>query len=475
MHKKTSKLNAADPLRRDLLGLLIDEHEGTRLPRFDRLWSYYRNPLDGVDPGQRQGLPPRLQAKRNATEATAQGHCGARSQREVVIENDIAWRVHTLVDFMFGRSFSLQSLAATSERAEAIEDFLRMVFDDAGGPGFFQDLGLLGSVHGHVDVLVRPGERRVRPRLEIIEAPRAVPLLSPADYRRLDAYAIHCREQTHELERDTLLAKVRDRVMGRGERTRRRIVEHTEVWTAGRFANYRDGDLTASGVNHLGRLPIVHIQNLPQPYHYEGLSEVEPLIPLQDELNTRLSDRANRVTFQSFKMYLGKGIDGFIDRPVGPGQMWATDNLDATIQEFGGDGNSPSETIHITEIREAMDKASGVSPVATGVVRDKVGNLSSENALRIVMMGLLARTEKKRVTYGAGIAQLCDLILHAADLSGAFPNTPDERRVRLDWPDPMPDSESQRLRHAQTKLEIGVPRRQVLAELGYADGETPNA
>ena len=80
---------------------------------------------------------------------------------------------------------------------------------------------------------------------------------------------------------------------------------------------------------------------------YEGQSEVEPLIPLQDELNTRLSDRANRVTMQSFKMYLAKGLDGFADGSapvVGPGRVWTTDNPDASMQTFGGDSSSPSVT-----------------------------------------------------------------------------------------------------------------------------------
>ena len=31
---------------------------------------------------------------------------------------------------------------------------------------------------------------------------------------------------------------------------------------------------------------------------------------------------------------------------------------------------------------------SGVSPIAAGVIRNKVGNLSSENAIRLVLMGL---------------------------------------------------------------------------------------
>ena len=222
-----------------------------------------------------------------------------------------------------------------------------------------------------------------------------------------------------------------------------------------------------SARNRLGRVPIVHIQNMPQPLSYSGLSEVEPLIPLQDELNTRLSDRANRITMQAFKMYLGKGIEQFTERPVGPAQMWQTDNPDASIQEFGGDADSPTESAHISDIRDALDKTSGVSPVAAGVIRGKVGNLSSQNAVRLVLMGLLARVERKRVTYGAGLQRLCELVLHAADVYGVLPNTPDERRVRIDWPDPIPENQRDQIELAQSKIDLGVPRQVVLNELGY--------
>ena len=54
----------------------------------------------------------------------------------------------------------------------------------------------------------------------------------------------------------------------------------------------------AEGATALGGLPVVHVQNMPLPGSYEGLSDVEPLVALQYELNTRLSDRANRVTYQ---------------------------------------------------------------------------------------------------------------------------------------------------------------------------------
>ena len=475
----------------DYLSYLIDEHERRVLPGLERLWGYYRNELDFECDGERglygmdqsRGLPRRLR------EAGADGE-----GREVVIENDIAWRIHTLVDFMAGKPVRIRSMARDPELADVIDRVLTAVMDANEGVGLMQDAVLLGSVYGHVDLMLRTdrlpafmGERthlvtgddrgrdvpskredlrRVlryasRLVLETVEAPRAIPVLNESDYRVLDGYVVHYRRALNAVDRESFVGRL---VGGDGvSRGRRKTEAVTEQWTGDRVRTYVDGVLVDERENVLGRVPVVHIQNLPQPYFYEGLSEVEPLIPLQDELNTRLSDRANRVTFQSFKMYLGKGIENFLERPVGPGQMWTTDNPDASVEAFGGDGASPSEDVHIEEVRAAMDKASAVTPVAAGLLQGGVGNLRSENALRVVLMGLLARTEKKRVTYGRGIQRLCAMVLEVMDIAGVLKTEEADRRVALHWPSPLPENTTQRLRDAQMKVELGVPREQVLA------------
>ncbi|MFW6059628.1 MAG: hypothetical protein ACODAQ_05570, partial [Phycisphaeraceae bacterium] len=106
---------ALDP---HLLDLLIAEHCRHHLPRYERLWRYYRNPADEqtAQLAQAAGLPPRLRSG---------GERGDRPPREQVIENDIAWRLHAMVDFMFGRPVSLQSLAPDPQRAATIGEFLR--------------------------------------------------------------------------------------------------------------------------------------------------------------------------------------------------------------------------------------------------------------------------------------------------------------------------------------------------------------
>ncbi|MBI1370302.1 MAG: phage portal protein [Planctomycetes bacterium] len=490
------------PLDEQLVAMLIRDHCSHTRPALERLWDYYRNDLDfdfaddkrPYRAAQQQGLPWRL-TRTGPAPARPFDADGAR--REIVIENDIGWRVHTLVDFMFGKSVHIQSRAADPQRAQLIERVLNATFEANGGVCFLQDMALLGGVYGYVDVLLRtdrlprhissdgtgmgasapdqpasepePHERAVRFAsqlvLETVEAPRAIPVLDPADYRKLVGYILHYTQALNEVDHTSLLSRLVD--AGGHPRARQATMEVTEIWTDRGVWTYHDHELVAHTPHRLGVLPVVHMQNLPQPFFYEGLSEVEPLIPLQDELNTRLSDRANRVTMQSFKMYLGKGIDNFVERPIGPGQMWQTDNPEASIETFGGDGESPSEEAHINEIREAMDKTSAVTAVAAGLLRNKVGNLTSENALRIVMMGLLARTQKKRVTYGKGIERVCEMVLRAMHTAGVLRTSDDERRVTLHWPSPLPEDQAQRLAEAKLKLDIGVPREQVLAELGY--------
>jgi hypothetical protein len=238
------------------------------------------------------------------------------------------------------------------------------------------------------------------------------------------------------------------------------------------WQQYEDRQLVAEGPNTLGRIPIVHVQNLPATGSYAGLSDVEPLIPLQDELNTRLSDRANRVTYQSFKMYLGKGIDDFLDRPVGPGQMWSTQNLAASIEEFGHDDGSPSEDAHIEQVRQALDKVSGVTPLAAGLIGGNIGHLTSATALRVCLSGLLAKTTRKRLTYGAALANVAELALAWLDRTGVLATRPEDRRVEVVWPDPLPTDEAQQLANAKAKQDLGVPRARILAELGYSTQPT---
>ncbi len=466
----------------------------SRAIRFEKLWNYYENPtttsIAGNNSGsgrtyqqwQEYGLPLRITGiSRSFWGGLESGENNGRiARKEVVVENDIAWRIDTIVDFLFGRKFSITSRASDPDRAGEIERVLNAIFEANGGMQFFQQLALMGSIYGFVDVIVRTDKLFAEQQeistslercadkvvLEIIEPVRSLPVLNENDYRRIEYYIQHYYKQHNELGQSTVggIGTVDGRGnVGSGPRESRCV----EIISDQYWQRYEDGDLTAQGRNVLGCMPIVHIQNLPIPYRYEGKSDVEPLVPLQDELNTRLSDRASRITMQSFKMYLAKGISNFDQLDIGPGTMWNTENPNAAVEEFGGDESCPSEAEHISQVRDALEKSSGVAAIAAGMLRGRIGNLTSAVALKITLMGILAKNQRKRMCYGKGIAEMSKLILDALTKSGVFETDPSEREIDIHWPNPLPENVTEILQEAKMKMELGIDKEQVLKELGY--------
>src|SRR5205823_9890522 len=80
-------------------------------PRFARLWAYYQNPLrvctvageSGSERPYRQaqewGLPSRITGLRSGREMFAGEQVEGVQRKEVVIENDIGWRIDTMGDY----------------------------------------------------------------------------------------------------------------------------------------------------------------------------------------------------------------------------------------------------------------------------------------------------------------------------------------------------------------------------------------
>ncbi len=489
----------------DYVEWLVDERSVDIRTHFSRLWEYYANNRQDVNSvgdsvrkvnelgrcyvqAQEYGLPPRITGFVHSANTGVFGGRRVRDvqRKEVVIENDIAWRINAAVDFLFGKPVSFVSKSPISQKQAKIESILKEVFGANGAVGFFQDMAVLGSVYGFVDCLVRPSGEILESissssqppsfedvlqlartiDLELIEAPRALPVLEENDFKKIRYYVQHFYQKRNALSRkNTFLVKLLS--PSRRNSDSRQVVAVTEITSALAWQRYEDKQLVAESELPWGFLPVVHIQNIAQPYYYEGLSDVESLITLQDELNTRLSDRASRITFQAFKMYLGKGIEGFEDRPVSPGRMWCTDNPEAAIEEFGGDAATPSEDLHIAEIREALDKTSGVSPVVAGVLKNKLGNLTSAVALRLTFMGMLSKNERKRFTYAEGLKKIAQMVLAMLDRANIYKTSKADREIDIIFPSPLPENMMEKLKEAQIKKELGVPTEQVLRELGY--------
>src|SRR5438067_9838769 len=93
-------------------------------PRLRRLWAYTRNPMrTGVvidESGsekpyvqaQEWGLPSRITGMKSGGEIFDGQLIDSIQRKEIVIENDIGWRIDTMVDYLFGKPLVIESTAA---------------------------------------------------------------------------------------------------------------------------------------------------------------------------------------------------------------------------------------------------------------------------------------------------------------------------------------------------------------------------
>ena len=105
--------------------------------------------------------------------------------------------------------------------------------------------------------------------------------------------------------------------------------------------------------------------------------------------------------------------------------------------------------------------------MVAGVLKDKVGNLTSAVALKMTLMGMLAKTERKNYAYGQGLKEIAAMVMHLLDVTNIYPNTKDERVFDVIFPSPLPENTLEKLNEAKLKQELGVSKEQVLRELGY--------
>lgn len=245
-------------LNEAVLELLVQEHESSVLPRLERMWAYFRNPLEpigvtGLEHGassgrwyraaQEMGLPSRIVGRRSSPKLDDR----STGRREVVVENDIAWRVQAMVDFLFGKPLQLVSGAAREATRDEIERVLEAVWEASGGVGMLQDAGLLGHVFGHVDFAVRIDEARLLEgvgaggdvavlaaesiRVEPIDPRRGLAMLSPDDYRVLDGYVVRFEREMNEAVRGGVEGSGARRLFGRDRAKAARERQLTELHT----------------------------------------------------------------------------------------------------------------------------------------------------------------------------------------------------------------------------------------------------
>ena len=258
-----------------------------------------------------------------------------------------------------------------------------------------------------------------------------------------------------------------DASRGVGE-TGQGVVEVVERWTADELAVYVGERVARRGPNPYGTIPFVHVPNLPLANEAWGVSDLVDVIPINREIDERVSDQADIIRFHADPPVIFKGVTDHSDLAVGPGTVWDLPS-DADVKLLEWQGQPVAVQEHIERLYRTLYEVAETPRTAFG----DSGRLLSGVALETELRPLVQRTMRKRVWWTRALRRRSALVLLLARRYGvgtrneprgagrevahlATPTSLLATRVRVVWPPMMPKDDAQEVRNNVQLVMAGL-------------------
>ena len=247
------------------------------------------------------------------------------------------------------------------------------------------------------------------------------------------------------------------------------VVDTLELWTATRFRLVVGDQVVRDGPNPYGFIPFVHVPNLQPPNSSWGVSDLTHLIPLNRELDERMSDQADMIRYHADPPVVFRGVEEHSDLPVGPGTVWDLPR-DADVALLEWRGNTPAVQDHIERVLRAIYDVSETPRTSFG----DSGRLLSGVALETELQPLVHRTLRKRVSWSAALRQCARMLLLLTERfePGRAPGAFAPYRSQVIWPQMLPRDDDADARRNLGLVQGGLrSHRQAMEALGELDPE----
>jgi SPP1 Gp6-like portal protein/uncharacterized protein DUF4055 len=216
------------------------------------------------------------------------------------------------------------------------------------------------------------------------------------------------------------------------------LAEVVERWTASELEVIVGRTTTRRGPNPYGGIPFVHVPNLPMANEPWGVSDLVDLIPINREINERISDEADVIRFHADPPIVFQGVTDHADLAVGPGTVWDLPS-DADVKLLEWHGQSVAVGEHIDRLYRSLYEVMETPRTAFG---DGGGALSGV-ALEMELRPIVQRTLRKRVWWTRALRRRSALVLELArrygiGKGGAALSRVEAQRIRVLWPPMLP-------------------------------------
>lgn len=185
--------------------------------------------------------------------------------------------------------------------------------------------------------------------------------------------------------------------------------EVVERWTTTELEVVVARTTTRRVANPYGFIPFVHVPNLPLANEPWGQSDLVDVIPINREIDERVSDQADVIRFHADPPIVFRGVTDHADLAVGPGTVWDIPS-DADVKLLEWHGQPIAVGDHIERLYRTLYEVSETPRSAFG----DSGRLLSGVALETELRPIVQRTLRKRAWWTRALRRRSALVLELA-------------------------------------------------------------
>ena len=345
-------------------------------------------------------------------------------------------------------------------KEKTLGDYLLQVWGDNKKDTLLTELGQTKSITGEAWIKVQfedpedmndPFEEypKGRIRLSCIPTQFVFPRFNDHDKDRLESLLIMYPIRK---EQDTgVLFK----------RTVETTIMYKEFWTPKEIIVYEGKKEVDRMENPYGFIPFVQIKNFPIAGRTRGVSDIDDIIPLNVELNTKKSDVSEVIDYHSAPITLVYGAKiGNLEK--GANKVWGGLPKDAKVENLNLQGDLVASVNYASDVKTSMCEIAGVPETVLGGA-SAISNTSGV-ALQYMNLPLIERTRIKRSCSSDGLQEVNkyiifislyhDLIKKPEDIS-----MKDFLRNEVEIPDTLPKDELIELQKIQQEMTMGLECR----------------
>ena len=300
--------------------------------------------------------------------------------------------------FTFGSGVHFRSPKATGA---IVPNRLERVWEiDNDKQRVLLEMGQLGSITGDVFVKVA------------YEEPwnDSVGRLHPGRVRILPLNSAFAFPEFHPHDRSRLLRfKQKYRFWGTSLEGTRQVFTYVEILTDDIIEEYINDELIDSRPNPLGKIPVVHIPNIPVSGSPWGLSDSQDIITLNRSYNEISTDVADIINYHAAPVTVIVGAKAS-NLEKGAKKVWGGLPKDAQVFNLEGGGAGLQGALQYLEmLKRSMHEIMNIPETALGQVQP-ISNTSGV-ALSIQFQPLMNRYSQKVSQYGKGLQEINELVL----------------------------------------------------------------